>query len=136
MTGGWLGVVSAAHVRRGADLSIAQFNHGNRARLERMRAGDTLISSSPTERRGDHTPDQCFTASGIFPDRHVWQARQGHFTPFRRRIDHLPAQSASLADPRHRLQLTPEPSWGNQLRYGLVPLEPSDVQIITEAMQT
>lgn len=136
MSRGWLGVVSAAHVRRGVELGIAQINHGKRAPLARMRAGDTLIYYSPTEQRGDRAPYQHFTAIGSFPDDDIWQADEGSFKPFRRRIDYLPANPVSLAELRPRLQLTQEPNWGHQLRYGLLPLEEHDVQTIMEAMHT
>ena len=136
MSRGWLGVVSAAHVRRGVELGIAQINHGKRAPLARMRAGDTLIYYSPTEQRGDRAPYQHFTAIGSFPDDDIWQADEGSFKPFRRRIDYLPANPVALAELRPRLQLTQEPNWGYQLRYGLLPLEEHDVQTIMEAMHT
>ncbi|KAB1659627.1 EVE domain-containing protein [Pseudoclavibacter chungangensis] len=134
MTRGWLGVVSAAHVHRGVSLGIAQINHGKRAPLARMHAGDTLIYYSPTEQRGDRTPYQHFTALGIFPDDDIWQADEGTFTPYRRRIDYLPARPVPLAELRTRLHLTHTPDWGHQLRFGLLPLDAHDVQIITEAM--
>ena len=134
MSRGWLGVVSAAHVRRGVELGIAQINHGKRAPLARLQPGDTLVYYSPTQQRGDRTPYQCFTAIGTVTDDDIWQADEGDFTPYRRRIDYLTATPVPLADLRPRLHLTQEPNWGYQLRYGLVPLDAHDVQIIREAM--
>lgn len=134
MTRYWLGVVSAAHVRRGVDLGIAQINHGKRAPLARMRTGDTLIYYSPTLQRGDRTPYRCFTAIGTFPDDDIWQADEGSFMPYRRRIDYLSARPAPLTDIQPQLHLTQEPSWGYRLRYGLLPLGAHDVQLIREAM--
>ena len=134
MSRGWLGVVSAAHVRRGVELGIAQINHGQRAPLTRMQPGDTLVYYSPTQQRGDRTPYQCFTAIGTVADDDIWQADEGDFTPYRRRIDYLAATPVPLADLRSRLHLTGEPNWGYQLRTGLVPLDAHDVQIIREAM--
>ena len=134
MSRGWLGVVSAAHVRRGVELGIAQINHGKRAPLARMQPGDTLVYYSPTQQRGDRTPYQCFTAIGTVADDDIWQADEGDFTPYRRRIDYLAATPVPLADLRSRLHLTGEPNWGYQLRTGLVLLDAHDVQIIREAM--
>ena len=134
MSRGWLGVVSAAHVRRGVELGIAQINHGKRAPLARMHAGDTLIYYSPTEQRGDRTSYQCFTAIGTFPDEDIWQADEGGFAPYRRRIDYLPAQPVPVVELRPELHLTQAPNWGYQLRYGLIPLDAHDVQLIREAM--
>ena len=136
MSRGWLGVVSAAHVRRGVELGIAQINHGQRAPLTRMQPGDTLVYYSPTRQRGDRTPYRFFTAIGTVADDDIWQADEGDFAPYRRRIDYLAATPVPLADLRPRLHLTGEPNWGYQLRTGLVLLDAHDVQIIREAMQT
>lgn len=135
MSRGWLGVVSAAHVRRGVELGIAQINHGKRAPLARMQPGDTLVFYSPTQQRGDRTPYQCFTAIGTVTDDDIWQADEGDFTPYRRRVNYLPATPVPLAELRPSLHLTQEPNWGYQLRFGLVPLDAHDVQIIREAMR-
>lgn len=135
MTRGWLGVVSAAHVRRGVGLGIAQINHGKRAPLARMHTGDTLIYYSPTEQRGDRTRYQRFTAIGTFPDGDIWQADEGNFMPYRRRVNYLSTSPVPLIDLRDQLHLTHEPRWGYQLRYGLVSLDAHDVQIIQEAME-
>ena len=134
MSRGWLGVVSAAHVRRGVELGIAQINHGQRAPLTRMQPGDTLVYYSPTRQRGDRTPYRFFTAIGTVADDDIWQADEGDFAPYRRRIDYLAATPVPLADLRPRLHLTGEPNWGYQLRTGLALLDAHDVQIIREAM--
>lgn len=134
MSRGWLGIVSAVHVRRGVELGIAQINHGKRAPLARMQPGDTLIYYSPTQQRGDRAPYQYFTAIGTVADDDIWQADEGDFTPYRRRVDYLATTPVPLVDLRVRLHLTGEPNWGYQLRYGLVPLDAHDAQIIREAM--
>lgn len=135
MSRGWLGVVSAAHVRRGVELGIAQINHGKRAPLARMNTGDTLVYYSPTEQRGDRTPYQRFTAAGAFPDDHIWQADEGSFMPYRRRIEYFETTPVSLVSLRSQLRLTQEPNWGYQLRFGLIPLDPHDLHTIIEAMR-
>lgn len=136
MSRGWLGVVSEAHVRRGEELGIAQLNHGKRSGLARLRAGDTLVYYSPTRQRADRVPYQCFTAIGIVPDDDIWQADEGDFKPYRRRLAYLPARPVPLEEVRSRLHLTAEPNWGYQLRYGLVPLDVHDVEVLGEAMRT
>lgn len=135
MSRGWLGVVSAEHVRRGVELGIAQINHGKRAGLARMSVGDTLVYYSPTEARGDTTPLRCFTAIGTLPDDEIWQADEGAFQPFRRRVAYAPAEPLPLGDVRDALHLTQEPNWGYRLRLGLVPLDDHDVQVLSEAMR-
>lgn len=135
MSRGWLGVVPAAHVRRGMELGIAQLNHGKRAPLARMQPGDTLVYYSPTQQLGDRAPYRCFTAIGIVADADIWQADEGDFIPYQRRIEYLSALPVPLDELRTRLHLTQEPNWGYQLRYGLVPLDAHDVQIIKETMR-
>lgn len=71
---------------------------------------------------------------GTVADDEIWQAEEGDFTPYRRRIDYLAATSVPLADLRPRLHLTENPNWGYQLRCGFVSLDAHDVQIIEEAM--
>ena len=130
---GWLGVVSADHVRRGVSLGIAQLGHGKRSGLSRLRRGDWLIYYSPKTSMRDGEPLQQFTAIGEVVDDEIWQADEGDFQPFRRRIRYLsdarPAPVASLA-----LELTSEPHWGYQLRRGLIPLSDRDLATIREAM--
>lgn len=135
MSRGWLGVVCAAHVRRGIELGIAQINHGKRAPLARMLPGDTLIYYSPTQRLGDRSPYQCFTAIGTVADEEIWQADEGGFTPYRRRIDYIATSHVPLVGLKSQLRLTRDSNWGYQLRFGLVPLEADDVAVISQALQ-
>ncbi len=81
----WLGVVSRAHVRRGIALGIAQIGHGKRGGLARMRSGDWLVYYSPRELRAGK-PLQAFTAIGRVSDDEIWQADEGEFRPWRRRV--------------------------------------------------
>lgn len=131
---GWLGVVSAAHVRRGASLGIAQINHGKRAPLARMSAGDTLIYYSPTEHRGDTVPLREFTAAGVFPDDDIWRADEGDFRPYRRRMEYASTLPVPLDQIRSALRLTAAPNWGYQLRRGHVPLDERDLALLLEVM--
>lgn len=130
----WLGVVSAAHVRRAQVLGIAQINHGKRAGLARMHAGDVLIYYSPVENMGDREPLRAFTAYGVVADDEIWQADEGDFKPFRRRIAYEATNPAPLAELRARLQLTSLPNWGYQLRRGIVPIDDADAAAIRAEM--
>lgn len=130
----WLGVASAEHVRRGVDLAIAQIGHGKRAGLARMSVGDTLAYYSPVERLGDRTPLRQFTAIGTIADEVIWQADEGDFKPFRRRVAFAEVQAVRVQDVTSRLRLTATPNWGYQLRRGLVPLHAGDVAVLHETM--
>ncbi|MFT3866299.1 MAG: EVE domain-containing protein [Solirubrobacterales bacterium] len=134
-TGNWLGVASRDHVLRGVGLGIAQINHGNRAALQRMSAGDRLVYYSARETYPKGAPLKAFTAIGRVADDEVWQADEGDFKPWRRRIDYEPnAIEVPIADLAGDLDLTATHNWGYQLRRGLVELSPRDFQLIRAAM--
>jgi len=131
----WLGVVSAEHVRRGVRLGIAQIGHGRRSGLDRMRPGDWLVYYSPRERLGDTAMLQEFTAVGQVADGEVWQADEGTFRPFRRRVDYVAEVSpVSVRSLDGHLDLTGTSSWGAQLRRALIPLSEHDFAVIRDAM--
>ena len=130
----WLGVVCRDHVRRGVEQGIAQLGHGKRHGLARLAAGDWLVYYSPRTRLRDGDPLQAFTALGVIADDEIWQAHEGDFHPWRRRVDYLP----DVTEPPIRslgLQLTAQPGWGVQLRRGLVPLTGDDFGLIHDAMR-
>ena len=130
----WLGVASAEHVRRGVSLGIAQIGHGKRAGLTRMTEGDILVYYSPTEHLGDWAKLQHFTALGTVADSEIWQAEEGGFKPFRRRIRYESVRSLPLQEVSSLLDLTADPHWGYQLRRGLVPLSPHDSETLWQRM--
>ena len=130
----WLGVVCRDHVRRGTERGIAQLGHGKRDGLARLTAGDWLVYYSPRTSLRDGAPLQAFTALGVVADDEIWQAHEGHFHPWRRRIHYLPNV---VETPIRSLGLafTAQPGWGVQLRRGLVQLTDDDFRRIHEAMQ-
>ena len=131
----WLGVVSAEHVARGVELGIAQIGHGKRAGLARMKTGDRLVYYSAQQRLGEPARLRSFTALGTIADEVIWQAEEGSFRPFRRRVDYdRRARPVTLAQLTMRLELTAAPNWGYQLRRGLVPLSEPDFDVIACAM--
>ncbi|WP_076263595.1 EVE domain-containing protein [Intrasporangium flavum] len=130
----WLGVVSAAHVRRGVELGIAQVHHGQRPGLARMAAGDGFVYYSPREEMGGGAPCRAFTAVGRIADDEIWQADEGDFRPYRRRVDWEQADPVPLAELTGRLLLTRSPGWGQGLRRGLLPLDEADFRLVEQAM--
>jgi EVE domain len=130
----WLGVVSAAHVRRGVALGIAQIGHGRKDGLTRMRPGDWLVYYSPREEYREGPPLQAFTAIGEVADEEVWQADEGVFKPWRRRVRYAEATETPLAALAPRLELTQGKGWGARLRRGLVELSAADFERIRAAM--
>ena len=130
----WLGVVSAEHVRLGVELGIAQVHHGRRPGLARMAAGDGLVYYSPKEQLGGWVPSRRFTAIGRVSDDEIWQADEGDFRPYRRRVEWAPAHPVPIATLQDRLGLTRAPNWGHALRRGLLPLDEADFHLIAQAM--
>lgn len=132
----WLGVVSAEHARRGVGLGIVQIGHGKRAPLLRLHPGDGFVIYSPQEHLGDPPRVRAFTAVGTVAEGEVWQADEGDFHPFRRRMHwDADAEPAALDGLRGDLLLTAQPNWGYQLRRGLIPLDDADFEAIRRAMR-
>lgn len=132
----WLGVVSQQHVRRGLELGIAQIGHGKRAGLARMQPDDWLIYYSPRATLTSTRPLQAFTAIGQIADDVIWQADDGDFKPWRRRVAYCAdAVDAPLTALAEVLDLTSTPSWGHRLRRGLIELTEHDFQAIQTAMR-
>jgi hypothetical protein len=131
----WLGVVSREHVRRGIGLGIAQVGHGRRSGLDRMEPGDTLIYYSPHVSLEAKEPLRAFTALGRIADDELWQADEGGFKPWRRRVEYEPgAHELPLSRLSGALELTGTPNWGYQLRRGLIELSEHDHLTIRAAM--
>jgi hypothetical protein len=133
----WLGVVSRDHVLRGVEKGIAQIGHGKSTGLRRMSAGDGFVYYSPRDAYPKGAPVKAFTAIGRVTDDEVWQADEGEFKPWRRRIDYeRGAIEVPIADLSDRLDLTAKPNWGYALRRGLVEITPKDFALIQAAMTT
>ena len=131
----WLGVVSRDHVRRGVELGIAQIGHGNRNGLARMRSGDWLVYYSPRPSLGSKEQLQAFTAIGEIADEEIWQADEGDFKPWRRRVHYFVEATETPIRPLiGDLDLTSAPNWGYQLRRGLLSLSEADFTVVRSAM--
>ena len=115
----WLGVVSRHHVHRGTMLGIAQIGHGRKAGLSRLRAGDGLVCYSPRVTMDGTRPLRAFTAIGRIADEEAWQADEGDFTPWRRRVEwDTGAAEVPLLQVQADLELTRGPNWGYSLPAG------------------
>jgi hypothetical protein len=76
-----------------------------------------------------------FTALGQVADEEVWQADEGDFKPWRRRVDYEgDAAEVPIVSLSGRLDLTSGPNWGYQLRRGLIELSDHDLALIRDAM--
>lgn len=131
----WIAVASADHVRIGRAAGFMQVCHGKAGPLRRIRAGDTVVYYSPTEafRAGDGY--RAFTAIGTVPGGEPYQVQMTpDFRPFRKNVDWWPARETPIRPLVGRLGFTNVPSWGYQLRYGLVEITSADAGLIALAM--
>jgi hypothetical protein len=132
----WIGVVSRAHVRIGVEGGFAQVNHGKKAPLQRMRAGDGLVIYSPKTDYPDGAPLQAFTAIGVVRTGEVYQADMGGgFLPFRVDVDWLPCDEAPIRPLLEQLSCIRDPAhWGAAFRFGHLEIPEADFRLLAAAM--
>lgn len=135
MTRYWIAVASAEHARRGRE-GFMQVNHGKKAPLQRIRAGDGVAYYSPAETIGGKDRLQSFTTIGRVRDEALYQGVMGgDFTPWRRNVDYAEAAAARIAPLLDQLEFTRgKTNWGYQLRFGLFEISEHDFRTIAAAM--
>lgn len=136
MTGHWIAVASAEHVRRGRREGFMQVCHGKAAPLRRLKPGDGVAYYSPTETIGGKDRLQAFTAIGLIrPGEPYRHEMGGGFVPYRRDVAWVEAQEAPIRPLLDQLDLTAgQSSWGYRFRYGLIAVSERDFQLIATAM--
>lgn len=136
MSGNWIAVASAEHVKIGRAGGFMQVCHGKAAPLRRLRPGDRVAYYSPTGifRGGDTL--QAFTALGTVREAVVYQADMGGgFHPFRRDVDWFDAVQAPIRPLLGDLDFTAGArSWGYPFRFGLFSVSEHDMALISGAM--
>ena len=131
----WIGVVSRAHVLIGVEGGFAQVNHGKKAPLLRMRAGDGLAYYSPKTDYPDGEPLQAFTAVGVVRTGDVYQADMGGFELFRVDVGWLSCHEAPIKPLIAQLSFIRDPAhWGAAFRVGHLEVPESDFRLIAAAM--
>jgi hypothetical protein len=131
----WIAVASAEHARRGK-AGFMQVNHGKKAPLQRIRAGDGVVYYSPAETMGSKDRLQSFVSIGRVRDEDLYQGVMGgDFVPWRRNVDYADACEAPIAPLLDRLDFTHgNRNWGYQLRFGLFEISEHDFRTIASAM--
>ena len=136
MTGYWIGVASADHVRRGRSGGFMQLGHGKAAPLKRVKPGDRIVYYSPTATLGGKDKLQAFTAIGTVKDGepYVFDMEKG-FKPYRRDVTWAKAEETPIQPLLDQLEFTAgKANWGYQLRFGLFPISAADFRLIGAAM--
>ncbi len=132
----WIGVVSLEHVTWGVKGNYIQLNHGKKAPLQRLHAGDGFIYYSPRTSYPDGDPLQMFTAIGIVKTGEVYQADMGGgFLPYRLDMKFLKAKHAPIKPLIDQLSFIKDKThWGGAFRFGQIKVPAKDFAIIAEAM--
>jgi hypothetical protein len=137
MTGHWIGVASAEHVRRGRAGGFMQLGHGKAAPLKRVKPGDRIAYYSPAVTLGGTDRLQSFTAIGTVGDAEPYAVdRGGGFCPYRRDVRWATAEEAPIKPLLDRLSFTAGRSnWGYAFRFGLLSITAADFAAIAGAMR-
>ncbi|MDB5946470.1 MAG: hypothetical protein JWQ33_1496 [Ramlibacter sp.] len=132
----WIGVVSREHVQRGVEGGFIQLNHGKKAPLQRLRAGDGLAMYSPRTFYPGGEPLQHFTAIGVVATGEVYQVEMsGDFKPYRVDVGFLKAEEAPIKPLIEHLSfIKSKTHWGAAFRFGYVKVPPEDFALIAAAM--
>jgi hypothetical protein len=132
----WIGVVSRAHVQVGVKGGFAQLNHGKKAPLQRLHAGDGLIYFSPKTTYPDGELCQMFTAIGVVKTGEIYQVElDDSFKPFRVDMHFLKAEETAIKPLLNTLSFIKDKShWGGVFRFGHLNIPPHDFKAIAEAM--
>jgi EVE domain len=132
----WVAVASAEDVAIGRAQGFMQVGHGKGAPLKRLHAGDRVAYYSPVRTFGTKQVCQAFTAVGVVRDERVYQGDMGGgFHPFRKDVNWLPADEASIRPLLEALSFTQgKANWGYAFRFGSLKVTEADMDVIIHAM--
>ena len=138
MSNYWIGTVSRSHVLRGVAGGFIQLNHGKKAPLQRMKAGDVLAMYSPRTEYPDGAPLQAFTALGVVKTGEIYQVTMSEdFNPYRIDVDFLASKEAAIRPLIEQLSFIKDKShWGAAFRFGYIKASAGDLELIAAAMKT
>ena len=133
----WIGVVSRSHVQTGVRGGFIQLNHGKRAPLQRLKAGDMLAMYSPRESYPDGPVLQAFTAIGVVKSGEVYQVEMSPgFKPYRVDVDFSRCQDAPIRPLIENLSfIRSKTHWGAAFRFGYLKVPEADFALIADAMK-
>lgn len=136
MTNYWVGVVSRSHVWIGVRGGFIQLNHGKKASIQRLKAGDHLVMYSPRTEYPSGEPLQAFTAIGTVVSGKVYQVEMSpDFKPYRVDVDFLPCSEAPIRPLIDRLSFIKDKThWGAAFRFGNLSVPEADFRLIAMAM--
>jgi len=133
----WIGVVSRSHVLIGVNGGFVQLNHGKKAPVQRLKAGDMLAMYSPRESYPDGAILQAFTAIGTIESGDVYQVEMSsEFKPYRVDVTFASCRDAPIKPLIERLSfIRSKTHWGAAFRFGFIKVPEADFALIADAMK-
>ena len=132
----WIGVLSRAHAQLGVKGGFIQLNHGKKASLQRLHAGDYIIIYSPRESYPDGDVLQHFTAIGRIMTGDIYRVEMTpDFKPYRLDVEFMRCHETPIKSLIPRLSfIKNKTKWGAAFRFGHLKIPAGDFKIIAEAM--
>ena len=132
----WIGVVSGSHAQIGVTGGFVQLNHGKKAPLQKLHAGDYLVIYSPRTSYPDGDVLQSFTAIGIVISGEIYQFEMSSdFKPYRVDIRFLECKEAPIKPLINQLTfIKNKEHWGAAFRFGQLRISNTDFALISRAM--
>ena len=132
----WIGVISRVHVRLGVKGGFIQLNHGKKAPLQRLHAGDYIVIYSPRDAYPDGNVLQHFTAIGRIITGDVYQVEMApDFKPYRLDVGFMKCHETSIKPLIPSLSFIKNKTrWGASFRFGHLKIPEQDFKIIADAM--
>lgn len=132
----WVGVVSREHVLLGVEGGFIQLNHGKKAPLQRMHAGDGLLMYSPRTSYPDGAVLQHFTAIGVIVSGKSYQVEMSDdFKPHRVDVAFYKSAEVPIKPLVERLSfIKSKTHWGAAFRFGYIKVPPADFALVAKEM--
>ena len=132
----WIGVVSRSHVQVAVQGGFIQLNHGKKAPLQRLHAGDGLILYSPRTAYPTGEILQTFTAVGEVTSGKIYQVEMTpDFEPYRVDVKFFECRETPMRPLIDTLSFIKNKAhWGAAFRFGLVKIPAQDFNLIAKTM--
>jgi predicted RNA-binding protein len=132
----WIGVVSRSHVEVAVKGGFIQLNHGKKAPLQRLHAGDGLILYSPRTSYPAGEILQAFTAVGEVTSGKIYQVEMApDFKPYRVEVKFCKCRETPMRPLIDQLSFIKNKAhWGAAFRFGHVKIPEQDFNLIVRTM--
>ena len=130
----WIAILTQDHVQKCQAGGYLQADSKTAADFDALSKGDFVVFYAPRTKFRNGSPLQQFTALGVVIDDRAQGEVDGE-EPLRRRLDFLPAQSASIVPLIPKLSFIPDKErWGLPFKRGLFQIKQPDFRVLSQAM--